>query len=254
MKLRNHRNNSQYGAFWPPRGSEFVLQISWSGPLGGFWCHALGKKKGCAVCAERNFNELLPWLQWSSLIFNDLQCLILPCFPVVAQQTWFILVPKSPGFKFPWCVDVSNTGCFAPWTSCGEWNWYEPQFLCVTCKLCPGTVCYSSDVFDRATWICCFDGVIVCDCEITGVRILTLDILGYLPSWTVLGGRVEVHPLNPMSQLPLWPCAACQAQLSFNLHQQVAGGVSFKLPAVWGNPPNHGQGAEGPSKSGKEPH
>lgn len=66
-------NNSQYGAFWPPRGSEFVLQISWSGPLGGFWCHALGKKKGCAVCAERNFNELLPW---SSMIFNDLQCFI----------------------------------------------------------------------------------------------------------------------------------------------------------------------------------
>ena len=185
-------NNSQYGAFWPPRGSEFVLQISWSGPLGGFWCHALGKKKGCAVCAERNFNELLPW---SSMIFN----VLLPCFPVVAQQTWFILVLKSLGFKFPWCVDVSNTGCFAPWTSCGEWNWYEPQFLCVTCKLCPGTVCYSSDVFDRATWICCFDGVIVCDCEITGFRILTLDILGYLPSWTVLGGRVEVHPLSPMS-------------------------------------------------------
>lgn len=44
--------------------------------------------------------------------------------------------------------------------------------------------------------------MIVCDCEITGVRILTLDILGYLPSWTVLGGRVEVHPLSPMSQLP----------------------------------------------------
>ena len=51
--------------------------------------------------------------------FNDLQCFIalLSCR---SAANLVLFSPKSLGFKFPWCVDVSNTGCFAPWTSCGE--------------------------------------------------------------------------------------------------------------------------------------